>query len=87
MDGVHMSNDRDHQCLQKQTIWVGSRATASTRRWGRRDRDPIDQFDQRDKQRLVFYHGGYLRVVDGVATTMMRRWPRYGQALARPFDL
>ena len=23
-----------------------------------------DQLDQRDKQRLVFYHGGYLRVVD-----------------------
>jgi hypothetical protein len=35
----------------------------------------------------VFYHHGCLRVSHGVATMMMRWWPRYGQALARPFDL
>jgi HTH-like domain/Integrase core domain len=85
--GMQMPKDHHHQRLQQQAIQVRSRATASTLCRGRRDRYLTDQLYQRDKQGLVFYHGGYLRVLDGVVTTMMRRWPRDGQALARPFDL
>jgi hypothetical protein len=32
-------------------------------------------------------HRGDLRIANGLATTMMRRWPRHGQALAQPFNL
>ena len=86
MDGVQMPDDHPHQRVQKQTIRGDQWATASRRCRRRWDRSPINHLDQRDKQRVVFYHRDGLRVSDGVATTRMRRWPRDGQTLARPFN-
>ena len=87
MHGVHMPHNHHDQGLQKQPVRIPRRAAtaAPRRRW--QAGHSADQFHQGDKQRVVFYHGGCLRIVNGVATTMMRRWPREGQALARPFNL
>ena len=48
---------------------------------------PTDQLHPGDKQRLVRHPRGCLRVSIAVTITMIRRWPRCGQALAWPFDL
>ena len=87
MHGVQMPHNHDDQGLQKQPVRIPRRAaTAAPCRRGRAGH-PAGQFHQGDKQRVVFYHGGYLRIVNGVVATMMPRWPREGQALARPFNL
>ena len=81
-----MADNHDHQGFHEQPTPIGSRpAVRSFGGWGR-EWQPLDQANQHDKQRLLSYHSG-ASVLFGLATTMMRRWPRIRQAETRPDDL
>ncbi len=86
MDRVQVPDDHDHQGFQKQPIRVhlGTTAAPFQRWWGRRQ--SIYELDEHDKERDLAYHSS-ASVSNGRATSMMRRRPRYGQALTRPSDL
>jgi hypothetical protein len=76
-----------HQGRHKQAVRRGGRPASPPRRGGGWNRYLPSHFHQRDTPRLRPYPRRGLRISVGVATAMMRRWPREGQALARPFDL
>ncbi len=86
IDGMQVAHDHNHQGFQEQTIRIGLwPAARSFGGWGRKWQ-PLDQAYEHDKQRILSYHSG-ASVLFGLATTMMRRWPRIRQAETRPFDL
>jgi hypothetical protein len=70
---MEVMHDHDYQRLHKQAIGIGFRSPALALGRGRWDGHAGNEFDQGDKQRVLSYHRGYLRVVTGVVTTMMRR--------------
>jgi hypothetical protein len=70
-----MSNEHDHQRLQKQPIPIHLGMAAAAPGGRCQLRHVIDQLDQYDKQILLRYQG-VTSGLAGVATSMLRRQPR-----------
>src|SRR2546428_10411597 len=81
MDGVYMANNHDHDCFQKQAICVDDRMPSASFRWQCRHRYTIDEFDSRDKQRVLRYHRN-ASCLCSVTTTMIGASPCWGKPSA-----